>query len=217
MRWSTGRLRHAAARSRVSPSKPPRTTHPIHARSAPRRPTDPDRTRRRRSCHERTIFEQACELAGARGMTGPDRRTIVATHAEWHPGVIGVVCPRPIDRLGRPAVPTGLVDGVAEGSAWPRLGRSSTPRSSRASRRAASIWRPSEVTPPRRIPRSERAILKPSQTPSQTLLQTPCSPTSRRESAAVLVARWSIRSRTPDCSTRPRSRIITSRPRPYVV
>ncbi len=53
---------------------------------------------------ERTIFEQARDLAEARGMTGDDRRAIVLSHPDWHPGVIGIVCSRLVERYARPAI-----------------------------------------------------------------------------------------------------------------
>ncbi|MGA1045336.1 MAG: single-stranded-DNA-specific exonuclease RecJ [Phycisphaerales bacterium] len=66
---------------------------------------------------ERKIFEQACEQAEARGMTSPDRRAIVLADPEWHPGVVGIVCSRLVERYGRPAVVLRLAGGLAKGSA----------------------------------------------------------------------------------------------------
>jgi single-stranded-DNA-specific exonuclease len=53
---------------------------------------------------ERAIFEQACELAHAAGMTAPDRRAIVLAHPDWHPGVVGIVCSRLVEKFHRPAI-----------------------------------------------------------------------------------------------------------------
>ncbi len=53
---------------------------------------------------EKTIFEQACELAEASGMTGDDRRAIVLAHEDWHPGVVGIVCSRLVERFARPVI-----------------------------------------------------------------------------------------------------------------
>ncbi|MBZ0171517.1 MAG: DHH family phosphoesterase, partial [Phycisphaerales bacterium] len=50
------------------------------------------------------IFEQAVEMAEAAGMTGDDRRAIVLAHEDWHPGVVGIVCSRLVERYSRPAV-----------------------------------------------------------------------------------------------------------------
>lgn len=57
-----------------------------------------------RRATERKILDQAIELAEAQGMTGPDRRAIVLAHDDWHPGVVGIVCSRLVDRFARPAI-----------------------------------------------------------------------------------------------------------------
>lgn len=59
---------------------------------------------RRRQETERQIVAQACELAEAGGMTGPDRRAIVLAHPDWHPGVVGIVCSRLVERYARPTI-----------------------------------------------------------------------------------------------------------------
>lgn len=53
---------------------------------------------------ERKILEEACALAEEQGMTGPDRRAIVLAHEGWHPGVVGIVCSRLVERYARPAI-----------------------------------------------------------------------------------------------------------------
>ncbi len=53
---------------------------------------------------ERLIFEQAREMAEAEGMTGDDRRAIVLAHPDLHPGVIGIVCSRLVERYARPVL-----------------------------------------------------------------------------------------------------------------
>lgn len=50
------------------------------------------------------IFAQACEMAEAAGMCGEEQRAIVLAHADWHPGVVGIVCSRLVERYARPAV-----------------------------------------------------------------------------------------------------------------
>lgn len=66
---------------------------------------------------ERAIFEQADAMAEASGMTGPDRRAIVLAHPDWHPGVVGIVCSRLVEKHARPAIlmqidaATGLCKG----------------------------------------------------------------------------------------------------------
>lgn len=53
---------------------------------------------------QRTIADQATQLAQEAGMTGTDRRTIVLADASWHPGVVGIVCSRLADRFARPTI-----------------------------------------------------------------------------------------------------------------
>lgn len=60
---------------------------------------------KQRQATERKIFDQACELAEEAGMTGTGgRRAIVLAHEKWHPGVVGIVCSRIVQRYNRPAV-----------------------------------------------------------------------------------------------------------------
>lgn len=67
---------------------------------------------------ERTIEERACALALDAGMTGEDRRAIVLADESWHPGVVGIVCSRLVDRFARPTVLLQRrEDGLAGGSA----------------------------------------------------------------------------------------------------
>lgn len=67
---------------------------------------------------ERAIFEQADAMAEAAGMTGPDRRAIVLAHPDWHPGVVGIVCSRLVEKHARPAVLLQMdpETGVCKGS-----------------------------------------------------------------------------------------------------
>lgn len=58
----------------------------------------------KRQATERKITEQAIELAHANGMTAPDRRAIVLAHEDWHPGVVGIVCSRLVERFHRPTI-----------------------------------------------------------------------------------------------------------------
>jgi single-stranded-DNA-specific exonuclease len=67
---------------------------------------------------ERRITEQAVSLAESEGMTGEDRRAIVLADAQWHPGVVGIVCSRLVERFGRPVVLLQRGhDGMLKGSA----------------------------------------------------------------------------------------------------
>ena len=66
---------------------------------------------------EKEILAQAIEMAEAAGMTRPARRAIVLAHPDWHPGVIGIVCSRLVDRYGRPTILLQEQDGTCKGSA----------------------------------------------------------------------------------------------------
>ncbi len=66
---------------------------------------------------ERAIFQQASELIAARGDDADDRRAIVLGDASWHPGVVGIVCSRLVEKFGRPVVLLNTADGRAQGSA----------------------------------------------------------------------------------------------------
>lgn len=65
---------------------------------------------------EKIIFDQAVELAEQSGMTSPDRRVIVLAHEDWHPGVVGIVCSRLVERFGRPAILMQRREGMCHGS-----------------------------------------------------------------------------------------------------
>jgi single-stranded-DNA-specific exonuclease len=69
-----------------------------------------------RRAMERRILEQAIELAEAQGMTGHERRAIVLAHEDWHPGVVGIVCSRLVDRYARPAILMTRSEGRCKGS-----------------------------------------------------------------------------------------------------
>lgn len=71
----------------------------------------------RRQSVERTIFEQAARLAEDRRMIDDDRRAIVLAHPDWHPGVVGIVCSRLVDRFGRPAILMQKQADTCKGSA----------------------------------------------------------------------------------------------------
>ena len=57
-----------------------------------------------RRAREREMTELALEMADAAGMSSAARRAVVLAHADWHPGVIGIVCSRVVDRLHRPTI-----------------------------------------------------------------------------------------------------------------
>ncbi len=69
-----------------------------------------------RRATEYRIADHAAAMAESAGMTGPDCRAIVLAHADWHAGVIGIVCSRLVDRFHRPTILLQLKDGQAHGS-----------------------------------------------------------------------------------------------------
>ena len=69
-----------------------------------------------RQAEERRIVEQAAKMAEELGMTGSDRRAIVLAHESWHPGVVGIVCSRLVDRYARPTILLCQQDGKLKGS-----------------------------------------------------------------------------------------------------
>lgn len=66
---------------------------------------------------ERQIFEQACAMAEEAGMTRPGTHAVVLAHPEWHPGVIGIVCSRIVERFGRPTILLQAGEDLYRGSA----------------------------------------------------------------------------------------------------
>lgn len=65
---------------------------------------------------EQRIFEQACELAEAAGMTGPGQRAIVLSDERWHAGVVGIVCSRLIAKYHRPTLLLQRGESTSHGS-----------------------------------------------------------------------------------------------------
>ncbi|HVZ92971.1 MAG TPA: single-stranded-DNA-specific exonuclease RecJ [Phycisphaerales bacterium] len=65
---------------------------------------------------EAAIFEHAVRLAEEQGMTRDDRRAIVLAHADWHPGVVGIVCSRLVGKYHRPTILLNEKDGACHGS-----------------------------------------------------------------------------------------------------
>lgn len=69
-----------------------------------------------RQTTERRITEQAARMAEEAGMTGPASRAIVLAHEDWHPGVVGIVCSRLVERFARPTVLLCHHEGRLKGS-----------------------------------------------------------------------------------------------------
>lgn len=100
-----------------------------HARDAMRMLTDapPDeamqiahnltKLNRERQTVERRIFEQASQRAEELGMTRDDCRAIVLADPSWHPGVVGIVCSRLVERYHRPTILMNQSHELCRGSA----------------------------------------------------------------------------------------------------
>ncbi|MEQ9207439.1 MAG: single-stranded-DNA-specific exonuclease RecJ [Phycisphaerales bacterium] len=69
-----------------------------------------------RRATEQRILKQALEMVQQAGMDAPDKRAIVLAHEDWHPGVVGIVCSRLVERFARPAILMQRKDGVCKGS-----------------------------------------------------------------------------------------------------
>ncbi len=69
-----------------------------------------------RQRQEKEIFAQALERARAMGFDQPDVRGIVLAEEGWHAGVVGIVCSRLVEELGRPTILLSVTDGAAHGS-----------------------------------------------------------------------------------------------------
>jgi single-stranded-DNA-specific exonuclease len=72
---------------------------------------------RARQTIEKQIFAQAVEQVTANGWDGDGQRGLVLAAEEWHPGVIGIVASRIVERYHRPAVMIALSNGHGQGSA----------------------------------------------------------------------------------------------------
>ena len=66
---------------------------------------------------ERRIFEHAARLAEDQGMNRDACRAIVLAHESWHPGVVGIVCSRMVERFGRPTILLNQTADMCKGSA----------------------------------------------------------------------------------------------------
>ena len=73
----------------------------------------------RRRATERAILDRAQAMVIERGDDAPDRRAIVLAHADWHPGVVGIVASRLVERFHRPTVLLAVDEATntAKGSA----------------------------------------------------------------------------------------------------
>ncbi len=74
-----------------------------------------DEANQERQQIERAMLESALEQAEAAVMRGA--RGLVLHADNWHPGVVGIVASRVVERFHRPTVLIGIRDGVGRGSA----------------------------------------------------------------------------------------------------
>jgi single-stranded-DNA-specific exonuclease len=72
---------------------------------------------RARQAMEREILDQAMEQIEKLGLSSPEHHAIVLGAEGWHPGVIGIVAARIVDRFHRPAVMVALSNALGQGSA----------------------------------------------------------------------------------------------------
>ena len=70
---------------------------------------------RQRQALERQILEQALAQLGPNPLSDSDRAIVLASD-QWHPGVIGIVAARLVDRFCRPTVLISLANGQGQGS-----------------------------------------------------------------------------------------------------
>lgn len=71
----------------------------------------------RRRATERAIFSEAERMVREQSLDAEHSRAIVVGKENWHPGVIGIVASRLVERFARPVVILNLDNGTAQGSA----------------------------------------------------------------------------------------------------
>ncbi|MBN1881413.1 MAG: single-stranded-DNA-specific exonuclease RecJ [Deltaproteobacteria bacterium] len=76
---------------------------------------DLDRDNRTRQEMEEQVLRQALEAIDHETLDG--HCSIVLASEQWHPGVVGIVASRLVDRFYRPIIMMSLSDGIAKGSA----------------------------------------------------------------------------------------------------
>jgi single-stranded-DNA-specific exonuclease len=71
---------------------------------------------RERQATERTILDEAIAQAEELGCESDDCRAVVLGGKGWHPGVVGIVASRIVERFHRPTIIVGLNEGMGQGS-----------------------------------------------------------------------------------------------------
>jgi len=91
-----GRLGHAAPAVEMLTTATPQRARQIAAELTA--------VNEQRRATERAILLHAIQLVEAAGMHTPDRRAIVLAHENWHPGVVGIVCSKLVEKYNRPTL-----------------------------------------------------------------------------------------------------------------
>jgi len=76
-----------------------------------------DQQNRARQAIERKILDEAIEQVTRNGWDADGQRALVLGAENWHPGVIGIVASRIVERFHRPTVMLAINNGHAQGSA----------------------------------------------------------------------------------------------------
>ncbi len=76
-----------------------------------------DAQNRERQAIQKTIFEAAVAQVEAGNLDRDDCRGYVFSADDWHPGIIGIVASKLVERYGRPTVMIALHEGIGHGSA----------------------------------------------------------------------------------------------------
>ena len=75
-----------------------------------------DDLNKKRQSVERKITEQAMVRIEAEGLADDDIPLLCVAGEDWHPGVLGIVASRLVERFHRPAIVLGIQEGEAHGS-----------------------------------------------------------------------------------------------------
>lgn len=70
---------------------------------------------RKRQAMEKVIFNEILEKV-EKGIADGESGPLVFASPGWHPGILGIVASRLVDRFGRPAILISLKDGIGKGS-----------------------------------------------------------------------------------------------------
>lgn len=74
------------------------------------------RINEQRKAQETAIVSQAIKMVEDSGLIEAGTKAIVLAHEDWHPGIVGIVCSRLVDRFARPTILMQRVDGICKGS-----------------------------------------------------------------------------------------------------